>query len=191
MKDKNSEAITSALDRLRAATRELAAGCLPLSTKDAVSLSSVPLTAETLLRYPRWVMPPIAKTPRAKRRRPKSVPITPPAAAAPEDGGAGPDGAVPTLNRQAPAGIENRASAPDAEHAAKDGDSATSQATLRVTELVPLLETLIRDVRGIASLVDDLTERGRAATGHYRPPGLRVPARSNAGLAGIPLKTLG
>jgi hypothetical protein len=67
MKQMNSEAIASALDRMRAATRELATGCLLLTTKDAVTLSSIPLSAETLLGYPRWVMPRIAKNPRAKR----------------------------------------------------------------------------------------------------------------------------
>lgn len=67
MKRMNSEVIASALDTMRAATRELAAGCVLLTTKDAVSLSRVPLSAETLLGYPSWVMPRIEKNPRAKR----------------------------------------------------------------------------------------------------------------------------
>lgn len=67
MKRMNSETIGSTLDSMWAATRELAAGCVLLTTKDAVSLSRVPLSAETLLGYPSWVMPRIAKNPRAKR----------------------------------------------------------------------------------------------------------------------------
>ncbi len=99
-----------------------------------------------------------AKLLETEKSRPESAALAQPADASPEDRTAGPHGAAPTLERLAPAGTEDQASAPDVEDATKDDEGATSQSMLRVAELVPLLETLIRDVRGIASLVDDLTD---------------------------------
>jgi hypothetical protein len=67
MRKKQSDVIASALEEMRFALNELAAGTALLTTSRAVELSPVPVSAEMLLSYPEWVMPRLSKNPRAKR----------------------------------------------------------------------------------------------------------------------------
>lgn len=67
MKKMKSDTFAYSLERMQAAKHQLAAGRALLHTSEVVERSIIPLCADTLLEYPRWIMPRVPKNPKAKR----------------------------------------------------------------------------------------------------------------------------